>query len=181
MSLPGSSAQPAPAVAGEGVWSLDRIREEAAPADAEQKWELNNNCIQYARWCFERPFGCPTACAVPLIMTEPWAEIIECEHGVGEPHSIQADGPKRPWSWRAFVNAMKAEEAERVVGPGLVGLSLYPRPGSYDHRRAAVARKHGQDLSACDGRPPIWDFKFDRSHGSSVLAHPRSWCRWRSL
>ena len=124
---------------------------------------------------------CPTACAVPLIMTEPCAEIIECEHGVGEPHSIQADGPKRPWSWRAFVNAMKAEEAERVVGPGLVGLSLYPRPGSYDHRRAAVARKHGQDLSARDGRPPIRDFKFDRSHGSSVLAHPRSWCRWRSL
>jgi hypothetical protein len=44
-----------------------------------------------------------------------------------------------------------------------------------------VARKHCQGLSACDGCPPIWDFKIDRSDGSFVLVHLRSWSRWRPL
>jgi hypothetical protein len=44
-----------------------------------------------------------------------------------------------------------------------------------------VAKSTGEDLSACEGRPPIWDFKFDRSDGSFVLVHPRPWGSWRSL
>ena len=44
-----------------------------------------------------------------------------------------------------------------------------------------MAWKVGQDLSACDGRLSIWDFEFDRSDGSSVLVHPRSWSHWKSL
>ena len=185
MSLPSTSGQPAPAVEGEGLWTLDRIRDEATTAEAEQKWELNANCIQFARWCFENPFGCPSVSWVPISMKEPWAEIIQSIQAdgpsVGFPHGIKADGQKRAWSWRAFVNAMEPEEAERVVGLGLVGISVYPRPGTFDHHRAQVAKTVGQDLIACGGRPPIWDFKFDRSDGSSVLVHPRTWDRFRSL
>ena len=159
---------------GGEVWTLDRIRKEAVPADAGQQWHLNNNVIKYIRWIFEKPPGCPITLGAPFDMQEAWLEIIEAEQGVGDWYTIQAGGPHRQWSWRAFVLAMKPEEAEFVVGPGLVGILLYPRPESYDHHRAAAAKKHGhEDLSACDCRPPIWNFRFDRSDGSSVLVHPR--------
>ena len=106
MSLPSTSGQPAPAVEGEGLWTLDRIREEATPADAQQKWELNANCIQLVRWCFETPFGCPSVSWVPISMKEAWAEIIQSIQAdgpsVGFPHGIKADGQKHAWSWRAF-------------------------------------------------------------------------------
>jgi hypothetical protein len=118
-------------------------------------------------------------------MKEPWAEIIQSIQADGPSkgfaHGIQADGPKVAWSWRAFVTAMQPEEAERVVGPGLVGISLYPRPGTFDHHRAQMAKFCGENLNACEGRPPIWDFKFYRSDGTFVLVHPRPTCRWRSL
>jgi hypothetical protein len=118
-------------------------------------------------------------------MKEPYAQIIQSIQADGPskgfPHGIQADGPKVAWSWRAFVIAMQPEEASRVVGPGLVGISLYPRPGTFDHHRAQMAKVCGENLNACEGRPPIWDFKFYRSDGTIVLVHPRTMCRWRSL
>ena len=174
MSWPASSSQLAPAVVGDQVWTFERIRNEATPEDARQKWHHNNMAIKYARKFFEEPPGCPTVVSLRIDMREATFEIIECEHGKGELYTFQADAPKYPWSWRAFVNALSPEEAEMVVGPGLVGISLCPRPGSYDHHRAAAAKKLGhEDLSACKWKPPIWEFRFDRSNGSSVVAHPR--------
>ena len=153
MPWPASSSQLAPAVVGDQVWTSERIRNEATPEDARQKWHHNNMAIKYARKFFEEPPGCPTVVSLRIDMREATFEIIECEHGAGELYTIQADGPKYPWSWRAFVNALSPEEAEMVVGPGLVGISLYPRPGSYDHHRAAAAKKHGhEDLSAVGRR-----------------------------
>jgi hypothetical protein len=153
---------------------LARIRAEAVPEDEEQQWHRNNNVITHARWVFEKPPGCPITTGVPLLMQQSWVEIVESERGVGDWILMQPGGRRSPWSWRAFVLAMKPEEAEFVVGPGLVGILLYPRPESYDHQRAVAAKTHGhEDLTACEHRPPIWDFRFDRSDGSSVLVHPR--------
>jgi hypothetical protein len=169
-----SSSHIAPAVVGGEVWTLERIRQEAVPADARQQWAENNNLIKYARWRHENPIGCPTVEEVMIDMHEATFEVIECEHGKGEVYTFQGDGPTHPWSWRAFVNAMKPQEAELVVGPGLVAISLYNRPGTYDHHRAHAANKHGhEDLQHCNYRPPIWDFRFYRSDGSSMLVHPR--------
>jgi hypothetical protein len=185
MSLPSFSGQPAPVVAGECLWTLDRILQETTPAEGEQKWQLNSNFIQYTRWCFECPFGCPTVDRVPISMKLTWNQIIQSIQ-VGDPskgcaHGIQADGRKVAWSWRAFVAAMQPADAERVVGPGLIGISMCPRLGTFDHHRAQVAKSFGEDLSACEGRPPIWDFEFYRSDGTFVLVHPRPGDRWRWL
>jgi hypothetical protein len=95
-------------------------------------------------------------------MKEATFEFIDCEHGKGELYNFQEDCPTYPWSWRAFVNAMKPQEAEMVVGPGLVAISLYRRPDTHHH----------DDLQHCDGRPPIWDFRFYRSDGISMMVHP---------
>jgi hypothetical protein len=118
-------------------------------------------------------------------MQEPCAQIIQSiqAHGPskGCPNVIQADGPQVAWSWKAFVNAMQPEEANKVVGPGLVGISLYPRLGTLDHHRAQFAKNCGESLNACEGRPPIWDFQFFRSDGTFVLVHPRPYVNCQSL
>ena len=74
---------------------MDRIREEAVPADAGQQWRLNNNVIKYARWVFEKPPGCPMTTGAPLIMQKACVEIIEAEQGVGDWHTIQVGGLHR--------------------------------------------------------------------------------------
>jgi hypothetical protein len=169
-----SSSHLAPAVVEGEVWTLDRIRRAAVPADDRQQWNSNNNVIKFARWHYEDPVGCPTVQEVMIDMNEATFEVIQCDHDKGEVYTFREDGPTHPWSWRAFVNAMKPQEAEMVVGPGVVAISLYPRPNSYDHHRARAAVKHGhEDLQHCDFRPPIWDFRFYRSDGISMMVHPR--------
>jgi hypothetical protein len=168
-----SSYHLAPSVVGGEVWTLDRIREEAVLANARQQWHLNNNVLQFARWRYEDHIGCPTVQEVMIDMKESTLEVIDCEHGKGEFYTFQEDGPTHPWSWRALVNAMQPRDAEMVVGPGLVAISLYRRPDTYDHRRANAAKTHGhENLQHCDGRPPIWDFRFYRSDGISMTVHP---------
>ena len=67
---------------------------------------------------------------------------------------------------------MNLPEEERlpIIGPGITGVSVFARKGSYSHSFAAAARKHGWPLG--NTVPPVWDFRFYRCDGSSMLLHP---------
>ena len=76
------------------------------------------------------------------------------------------------WSWHQMVAQLDTRSMKIVVdGPtgrsgGLIGCSLVPRPGSYDHIRCSK-------MSEPRRRLPIWEFVLRRADGSAVRMKPR--------
>ncbi len=80
-----------------------------------------------------------------------------------------------PWSWKDMLAAMKTDVQKRIVGPGIIAVSVQRRgPQSYDHAFAAVAVSKGWTWPGSDREPPpIVDFVVRRSDGSTICVHPR--------
>ena len=106
--------------------------------------------------------------AVSIPITSSTGQVRTCTHGSGEEFTFEADAPLVPWNWAQMLVRL-GETGQKIGGSGLTGLSLYQRPGSYDHHRAHANVKHNRTA----GHPVIWDFLVTNADGGQWLLHPR--------
>lgn len=137
-------------------------------ACGRQPWALHNTALKSIRDTNENPPGFPTTDAVVLfshgdgdaVVDQDPYQIMTLNRSVGMDYTLSQ--PLQPWSWRCMLNAMKDPTLDRIVGTGIVGVSVMPIQGSYDHARryAAETLKKPYDEAA---PVPIWDFVVTRS------------------
>ena len=106
---------------------------------------------------------------VRIPLDNPIVLIRECTHGSGEQFTFKADAPLVPFSWPQMLVRL-GDKGLEIVGSGVVGMSLYQRPNSYDHHRASAIVKAGGKVA---GNLPIWDFLVTNADGGEWLLHPR--------
>ena len=79
------------------------------------------------------------------------------------------------FSWRLMLRAMPPRDRELILGTGegagVHRITCQWLPGSYDHKRQAIARRLGRPFPD-DSPVPIWDFVVWRPAGQVVRFHP---------
>lgn len=174
----------APATAGsyrDGSWSYDRIVQEAA--SIAQPWYFNNAALKYFRHMHENPPGVPTVAEVAIPMDQLTVDFQMCDHDAKGVGFTFLHGAWHPWSWRAFVRELGPEKGAELVGAGLVSVSVFARPNSYDHHRAHADKTTLPHTATVDGGAIGVSFRrvlCRRSGTSSSLGAMARWC-WCTL
>ncbi len=133
--------------------------------EPKQKWELNNVALKFLRdsveaagpdhpgWDFARGDFVP----IGVLLRDS-----------GMDYTFEAHR-RQPWSWKRFLAALKPDDMERVVGPGIARFGLCGFPDTYDHKRHTAATRAGRpqkpDLQ-------VWDFIVVRTDNTGVACHP---------
>ena len=116
----------------------------AVAADTpRQPRERPKEALKHFRDLAETPVGVPSGIAIDIQLSSPVVLIRKCTHGVGEQFAFDVGGELAPWSWRRMALSLGEEKGKMIVGSGVARISLYQRPGSYDHHRAAALRQQG--------------------------------------
>ena len=161
------------------VWTADMIIEQGARERPQQPWSRNNQAQKWFRWRDEEPVGVPRTGVTRIDLAEPCVMIGAIDHEPSNENfsfaSPAVAGREEAWFWKQFLLALRPGDFKATVGLGIVGISAFATPGSYDHHRHHAQRKHDQTQIPAGVRAPIWDFKVTRADGSEVLLHPR----WR--
>ena len=142
-------------------------------ASGQQAWSLNSTALKHIRDTGEDPPGIPILDpggldGLDLFDRDPFP-IMTLKRSTGMHYELVP--PLQPWSWRRMLNAMTDATLKQVVGPGIIGISCEPLPGSYDNARRHAA-KVLKFVYAEDAPVPVWDFVVRRADGSRCRFHP---------
>jgi hypothetical protein len=105
----------------------------------------------HSRDLAETPAEVPNGMTVFIPLQPDSVPIRKSSHGSGEKFWFEVGAELVPWSWRQMLAGL-GDRGKNAVGPGLRSITLYQRPGSYEHHRAHASTKHG---GAVDVPPPI--------------------------
>jgi hypothetical protein len=131
----------------------------------KQPNERSSEALKHYRDLAETPVGVPNGIAIIIRLADAVAMIRKVNHGALQQFTFSAD-EHVPWSWPQMLVSLGDATGRKIVGPGVVSLSLYERPGSYDHHRAYAGQGAGVT-------PPIWDWLVVNADGHGWLLHPR--------
>ena len=144
-----------------GLVSLEEINR-----SPKQAWALNSNALKHIRDMNEED-GTPTTIKVDLFSDDPF-DILTLRKGKGMEYELVP--PRKPWSWRGMLNALRDDTKKVIVGEGVTDIWCAPLHGSYDHKRSHAFKKTGKPIP--QGPLPIWDFFVRRGDGAVHRFHP---------
>ena len=162
----------------DGVWTIELIQGAIAQEGVRGPKRRHNQSLKYFRHV------CSNAGTThfEVDLGAAYMNVGMIDHA-GKGEFFEFDSPAvaghfQPWSWRQCLVDLGPEGFPQAVGPGVVSMRAFARPGSYDHNMASMLRKkaqqHGISAHTPELRPLIWDFLVTRADGSQVHFHP-SW------
>ena len=142
----------------------DMITAMAAQVTMQPK-HRHNESLKHHRDLAETPAGVPNGIAINIRLADGVTMIRKVIHGHGQQFTFSAN-EHVPWCWPQMLTMLGDQKGRQVVGSGVVSLTLYERPGSYDHHRAYAGQSGGV-------KPPVWDWLVLNADGKGWLLHPR--------